>query len=243
MAIRKDHGFWPYLVPYFVAYLFLVELGGRTPPEFAGIVLALKAIVPLGLLIHYFTSQGAYPELRGYRWRPSEVGLDFLVGVAGAVFWMAPYLLFPSLQPDPEDSFDPNQLGPELAWVVLCLRGFAYSVSTPFIEELFLRSWLLRYVEVFDRRGDFRKVPIAKYTRRSFIVIVVAFTASHVPWEWPVSVAWVVLTQWYFYRRGHLMALVILHAGSNLTIFLAAVFGGSNWPGPEGLRIGLWFFV
>ena len=84
MAARKDHGFWPYLVPYFVAYLILVEIGGRTPPEFAGIVLALKAIVPLGLLIHYFTRQGAYPELRGYRWRPSEVGLDLLVGVAGA---------------------------------------------------------------------------------------------------------------------------------------------------------------
>ena len=79
MAARKDHGFWPYLVPYFVAYLFLVELGGRTPPEFAGYVLALKAVVPLGLVFHYFASQGAYPELRGYSWRPSEVGLDFLV--------------------------------------------------------------------------------------------------------------------------------------------------------------------
>ncbi len=243
MAARKDHGFWPYLVPYFVAYLILVEIGARTGPEFAGAVLALKAVVPIGLLGYYFSRQGAYPELRGYGWRPSEVGLDFLVGVAGAVLWMAPYLIFPSLQPDPEEAFDPNQLGPELAWLVLILRGFAYSVSTPLIEELFLRSWLVRYIDVFDKRGDFRKVPIAKYTRNSFIVLVIVFTVSHVPWEWPVSLAWILLSQWYFYRRGHLMALVIVHAGSNLAIFLAAMLGGSSWPGPGGGLTSLWFFV
>ena len=243
MAVRKDHGFWPYLVPYFAAYLVLVEIGNRTPPEFAGNVLALKAVVPLALILHYFIRLGAYPELRGYGWRPAEVGLDILVGVAGAVLWMAPYLVFPTLQPDTESAFDPNQLGPELAWFTLGLRGFAYSISTPFVEELFVRSWLLRYVDVFDRRGDFRKVPISRYTRRSFIVVVIAFTVSHVPWEWPVSLAWIVLTQWYFYRRGHLMALVIVHASSNLTIFLAALLSGSSWPGREGGLTSLWFFV
>ena len=92
-------------------------------------------------------------------------------------------------------------------------------------------------------RGDFRKVPIAKYTRNSFIVLVIVFTVSHVPWEWPVSLAWILLSQWYFYRRGHLMALVIVHAGSNFAIFLAAMLGGSSWPGPGGGMTSLWFFV
>jgi hypothetical protein len=58
-----------------------------------------------------------------------------------------------------------------------------------------------------------------------------------------VSLAWILLSQWYFYRRGHLMALVIVHAGSNLTIFLAALLGGSSWPGPDGGLTSLWFFV
>ena len=243
MATRNDHGFWPYLVPYFIAYFILVEVGNRAPAEAAAPVLAAKAALPLGLFLFYFLGRGEYPELRGYDWRPSALGLDVLVGAAGAALWMAPYLVFPSLQPEPDAAFDPNQIGPELSWLVLVLRGTGYCVATPFIEELFLRSWLQRYVEVFDSRRDFRKVAMARFSWRSFIVVVIAFTASHVPWEWPVAVAWIVLTQWYFYRRGHLTALVIVHASSNLCIFLAALFGGSGWPGPNGQSIALWFFV
>ena len=106
-----------------------------------------------------------------------------------------------------------------------------------------MRSWLLRYVDVFDRRGDFRKVPIARYTRRSFIVVVIAFTVSHVPWEWSVMFVWALGSQLWFYYRKHLVAVVVLHAATNLSILFAVVALNDRFRDAAGQPISLWFFI
>ena len=49
---------------------------------------------------------------------------------------------------------------------------------TPFVEELFVRGWLARYADVFDRSDDFRDVPIGRYSLRSFATVVIFFTAE-----------------------------------------------------------------
>ena len=60
---------------------------------------------------------------------------------------------------------------------------------------------------------------------------------------WPVAVAWVVGTTLWLYYRKNLMSLVIVHAGSNLSILLFVVFGSGKWLDAEGFPIDLWFFV
>ena len=120
------------------------------------------------------------------------------------------------------------------------LRGLGYAVVTPFVEELFVRSWLLRYSDVFWDRRDFRKLPIGQFTPRSFTVVVVYFVFSHVTWEYPVALAWILLTQLWFYRRRDLRALVVVHAASNAAIFAAAL--ASSKLGAEGPG-ALWFFL
>jgi hypothetical protein len=57
-----------------------------------------------------------------------------------------------------------------------------------------------------------------------------------VPWEWPVAVLWVVGTQLWFYHRRHLGSLVVVHAASNLGIFVAVLLA-ARW-GRE-----LWYFL
>ena len=123
------------------------------------------------------------------------------------------------------------------------MRAVGYGIVTPFMEELFIRSWLIRYVDVCDKRDDFRDIPIGRFRWRSFAVVVVWFTFTHVSWEWPVAVAWIVLTQLWFYHRRQLASMVIVHASSNLSILAFVVaFSGALHDG-QGLPIDLWFFV
>jgi CAAX prenyl protease-like protein len=241
VAKQRGHGWGAYFWPY-VAFLLIVELGGRLPEELGPWLFPVKVVVPLGLFVGYYL-RGHYPELRRYAWNGVGVAQDVLVGLAGAALWVGPYLFIDTLRPEGDGGFDPNQFGASLAWLALGLRAVGYGVATPFIEELFVRSWLMRYVDVFDRRADFRGVPIGRYSLRSFAAVVLWFTFSHVSWEWPVAVAWIVLTQLWFYHRRHLASMVIVHATSNLAILAFVLCFTGVLPDGEGRPLDLWFFV
>ena len=228
MAARRDHDWWPYLGPYGL-FLVLVEIGGRVPEELVGVLRILRAALP-GLWVLWFALKGRYPELKGYR--PGAAGLasDVAVGVAIAALWMGPFLLFPSLaRPDAGEGFDPGIFGPGREAYAYALRLIGFAAVTPFIEELFVRSFLLRLVDVVDTHMDFRRVPIARFTWRSFVVTVVWFTFTHVPWEWPVAfVAGVTFNLW-LYRRRHIGAVIVAHAVANASLWLAVVLGPDAW--------------
>ena len=117
MTRREGHGWWPYLLPFFV-FLGVQMVASRAPEAAQTVFLPLKVAAPLGLFLYYFAC-GEYPELRGFgaRWRGAP--LDLLVGVAGAALWVAPYLLWPSWRPGAEEAFDPGRLGPDLVWLTL----------------------------------------------------------------------------------------------------------------------------
>lgn len=237
MPTRDGHGWWPYLVPLF-SFLVLGEIAGRLPAAGAAWIFPLRVVVPAALLAHFFR-QGAYPELR----TPppgGAVGLagDVLVGLVGAAFWMAPTVVlgreaFPGfLRPGADAGFDPALLGEGAVGMALALRFLGYAGVTPFAEELFVRGWLARWLDVFDTQRDFRNVPIAQPSVRSFVGVVLFFTLSHMSWEWPVAVLWIVGTQLWFYHRRHLGAVVVVHAVSNLAIFAAVVLAdrtGHDW--------------
>jgi len=224
------------------SFLALVEIGRRVGPAFApGFALA-SVLVPFGVLLHHAWRSG-YPELRGLPHGAKGLAGDVAVGVAGAAFWVAPYLWITAMRPESGSEFDLQQFGATREWLALSLRAFGFGVVTPFVEELFVRGWLARYVDVFDRPDDFRDVPIGRYSFRSFATVVIFFTSSHMSWEWPVAVLWIVLTQLWFYRRRHLLALVIVHAVSNLTIFLFVLLASGRFLDADGTPLSLWFFL
>jgi CAAX prenyl protease-like protein len=238
---RQGHGWWPYVAPY-LAFMGTVEVVRRLPDEWAPIGLLLKPAVP-GVLMLYYFSRGAYPELRGVALSLGGRFLDVAVGVALAGLWMAPFVFFDALRPGEVELFDPEQLGPDrVAWV-LGLRMLGYGLVTPFFEEIFIRSFVMRYADVFRTRGDFRDVPLAGFTRASFLTTIVIFTAGHVPWEWWVAVPWVVLTNLWFYYRKDLYAVILVHAVTNTSILVAVLRFGDVFTDASGNPISLWFFV
>ena len=232
-------GWGPYWAPYF-SFILIVMFSGRVSPPFAAILLVLRVAVPLGLLV-YFAQRGAYPELRGARWGRLALA-DVAVGLAGAALWIAPFLLFDSLRPD-EKGFDAGKLGPHGAWLALSLRAFGYSCVTPFVEELFMRSWLLRYVDVANSRRSFRSVPIATFSWPSFAIVVLFFVTTHQLWEYGVMLGWTLLTMAWFYHRKHIAPIVLVHAVTNAAIFAFVCAFDRVFHNASGAPISLWFFL
>lgn len=216
-------GSLPYVAPYGL-FLALVQLQAALPSA-AAPLFALRVAAPAALLA-FFWRRGAYGELRGYR-GGAGAAADVAVGVALAALWIAPYWAAPALPRG--EPFDPGLLAGSKA-MTLGLRLLGFAAVTPFVEELFVRSFLLRFVDAERSGGDFRREPIGRFAWPSFFVTTVWFTASHAPWEWWVALPTGVALNLWLVRRRQLGACVVAHATANAAIWGIVVLGpGSFW--------------
>jgi len=227
-------GVWPYAAPY-LAFGLVVSLRG----EGGSPAWALAQVLVPGALIVLWAWRGAYPELAGWRPRPGPLLADVGVGLAIAALWLGPFLAFEALpRPGPEAAFDPGLLGddPAARGATLALRLAGFALVTPFMEELFVRSFLLRFLDVFDRDEDFRDVPIGRFAWRSFVGTVLWFTVTHQTWEWVVALPTGIVFNLWLYRRKRLGAVVVSHAVANAAIFAFVLTRAGADP-------GLWIFL
>lgn len=243
-AARSPASWEPYLVPY-AAFLLILQAGAWLPEPLQPAVLPVQVVVPLGLLIFY-AARGSFPELRGYRPQLWELALDIGAGTAIAAVWVGPFVIGGGLSRPPASyAFDPDALGEGLRGVNLALRLAGFALVTPFVEELFVRSFLIRGAELvsvsrhgvrLDEQRDFRDLPIGRFTLWSFAVTVLYFTFSHVSWEWPVALPAGILFNLWLYVRKQIPALVVAHAAANGSVFALAWLGS---------RAGhdFWFFL
>jgi len=223
------------------AFLLLIEIGGRAPEASAGLFLALRVLVP-GALVLWYAARGDYPELSGFP-VDGRILLDVGVGLLGALLWVAPFVVFDGLRPE-LDGFEPESyFGAGGAALALAFRAVGYAAVTPFVEELFVRSWMLRFADVFRSRSDFRDVPIARFTPLSFGVTVLYFVFSHQSWEWGVMLVWTLLTMAWFYHRRHIAPLILVHAVTNGAIFAFVLLCDGRFQDAQGAPIALWFLL
>lgn len=238
MTTRKDgHGWWPYLGPY-LAFMLGAQLSGELPDAWQPAMLVVKPMLPGGLILYFFL-RGDYPELRAMKFRPGWALADIALGVLLAVQWVGPYLLIDALpRPDPEDGFNPQMAGESMLATILAIRMIGFAVVTPVFEELFIRSFVMRYSDCYMRPGDFRDIALARYTLKSFVSTVVIFTVAHAFWEWWVAVPWVVATNLWFYLRKDIGSTILVHASTNASILIYVVVATEGVPG-----LALWVFA
>jgi len=238
---RHPRSWEPYVVPY-AAFLAIVQVGAWLPASVSAWVLPVQVALPAALLLAY-ALRGHYPELGGWRIRAGGLAADVGLGLAVAGLWMAPYLA--GWLAAPETGFDPGAWGEEGRGARLALRAAGFVAVTPFVEELFVRSFLIRWVELFSWRGgrleydetrDFRDLPVARYTAWSFWITVVYFAFSHALWEVPAAAATGILYNLWLYGRGHLADVILAHAVTNAAILVAVVVAA-------GRGADLWYFL
>lgn len=206
-----------YTLPFvlFMAFLLVVDL--VQVKDSANFFLAnpryilypLQTLVCAGCLIYYRKFYSfAWPK-RLWEWALT-IGIAVLVlGI-----WISPQEWLgdaPRL-----DGFDPTVLKDNAAayWATLGFRFLRLVVVVPFVEEIFWRSFLMRYF-VAD---DFEKVRPGTYSSASFFLVALLFALAHAgPDFWPALACGFLYNGLMIMTRS-LGACVIAHAITNLLL-------------------------
>ena len=140
----------------------------------------------------------------------------FTVAIALLVLgiWVSPQELFG--KPHRLDGFDPTVFTPGSLpyWATLGFRFLRMAVVVPFVEEIFWRGFLLRYLI----KEDFESVPFGTFTWRSFGIVTVFFMLEHQPADYPAAFATGILFNWIAIRTRSLSSCILAHAITNLLL-------------------------
>jgi hypothetical protein len=148
----------------------------------------------------------------------------FVVTIALAVFilWIAPQQFLQS--PARLTGFNPDVLAthPIFYCLTLFLRFLRLVIVMPLIEEIFWRSFLLRYLisESFD------SVPFGTFSWISFTIVALGFAFSHSMPDWPAALVAGALYNLVAYRSQTLISCVVAHSLTNLALGLWIISTG-----------------
>ena len=172
------------------------------------------------LALWYF--RRSYSELRAPWPRGRSLALSLACGVLVFVLWIS--LNAPWMQLGGGAGFDPRD-NSVIQWPWVVLRWTGAALVVPVMEELFWRSFLLRWIE----KPAFLSVNPAHVKYVSFVVIVVLFGFEHTLW-----LAGMVAAVGYnlvYMRSGNLWAAILAHAVTNgvLGVWVVATGQWSYW--------------
>ncbi|GKT08816.1 CAAX prenyl protease-related protein [Desulforhabdus sp. TSK] len=208
---------FPRILPFalFMAFIGVEELwrfleGQGIIPSIEGITFYLYPIKALstGAALLYFLS--SYTELK---WRDLSHLPHTLLSAGVGVFVFALWINLDYAMGEGAKGFDPTLLPegiPRTASIAMRLLGAA--VIVPVMEEIFWRSFLIRYI--VDK--DFDRLPIGHFTWMSFAVSSVLFGLEH-----HLIVAGIVAGVIYnllLYRTRSIAQCILAHGITNLAL-------------------------
>jgi hypothetical protein len=209
----------PYILPFGV-FIGLTALAGYLPAGNVW-VYPFKTVLTGLLLIGFWRS---YPEIHPNPQNESATTrtkgfasllLALIVGLVVFVIWILPDRLgwqYPLIGESSE--FDPDKQFQSARWLVVWIgfRLFGSAVVVPVMEELFWRSFLIRYLI----RPDFKQVPIGAFSWLSFGATVLLFGVEH--HRWLVGLVAGIIYNLLLYRTKSVFACIVAHAITNLVL-------------------------
>lgn len=216
-GVFRAAGWMPYVATY-ALFLLLTAVGEALGTQARLWVYPAKLVLCTGLLALYLR-RGAFPELSApYDLR--RLPLDVCFGLLVFVVWIAPESVrFFQIG---SSSYDPTEAGP-LYFLAISVRLCGAVFLVPLFEELFIRSFLPRFLET-PPGGDFRERPVGRFGWRTFLLVAVLFGLSH--HRWAVGIAAGLLYNGYLLWRRSLWPVIIAHAATNLALGLYVVHTG-----------------
>jgi CAAX prenyl protease-like protein len=208
---------WPYVAPL-LGFLALTSLEGQLPtardgtpsPVWFPLAYTVKIVLVASLL---WWSRAAWRDLRPFP-GPAALGLAVLVGLAVIVAWVGlDRLHYPAIPwLGKRTAFNPASLRPAARAGFLAARFFGLVVLVPVIEELFYRSFLMRWMV----DPEITKVPIGQVTLAGLAATTAVFGFSHPEWlpALLTGLAW----GWLVWQTKSVSACVVSHAVANLAL-------------------------
>lgn len=218
-AMAMSEKAWPRILPFalFMAFIGLDEglhfLNERGWIDiYAADFFLLYPLRPMSALLALLLLRRAYTELDWTELgRPAQTLGSIGLGLAVFALWInmdwAPQALG---QPA---GFDPTTFpddGTRLSMIAARIAGAV--VVVPIMEELFWRSFLLRYIIT----PHFSKIPVGTFTRASFLACAGLFGLAH-----HFIVAGIMAGMaysWLLYRTKSIAQCVLAHAVTNLAL-------------------------
>jgi CAAX prenyl protease-like protein len=144
-----------------------------------------------------------------------ETALAVVVGLAVTILWVACERWVPYPKPGmggTRQAFDPFNLPAPTRVAFLLARFYGLVVLVPLVEELFWRSFLLRWI--ID--PNFQRVPIGRVTWTAGAVTAALFAAAHPEWlpALLTGAAWA----WLLHETRSVSACLISHGVANLAL-------------------------
>jgi CAAX prenyl protease-like protein len=205
----------------FAAYIFFTIAGDLA--ERLGVSAAdLRWLYPIkigAVALLLALSWREYTELRDTGPGPIDTPVAIAAGVAVLGLWVsldAGWMIVGS-----SPGFDPRN-GGNIDWTLALVRIAGAALVVPVMEELFWRSFLMRWIEA----ADFQAVDPSQVRLKSFVITVVLFGFEHNLWLAGV-VAGVAYSALYL-RYRTLWSPVLAHAVTNCLLGIWVVATG-NW--------------
>jgi CAAX prenyl protease-like protein len=168
--------------------------------------------VPVAALLLYFRRD--YVELcavRAPRTQPSDWILAIVLGFAVFLAWI--HLDFPIVAFRGRAGFDPSR-GNGLDWPLLILRWSSLALVVPVMEELFWRSFLMRWIA----SREFLLMDPKKVGAGAFVISSALFASEHSMWLAGLLAG--LAYGWLYVRTANLWIPVLSHTITNGTLGL-----------------------
>jgi CAAX prenyl protease-like protein len=168
----------------------------------------LKTAAVLAVLLYFWPH---YNEVKGktkVTWR--DVWLSVVIGLFVYLIWVR--IDWPWALQGQASGYNPFLAGGIMGSVLATIRMVGAVLVVPVMEELFWRSFLLRYL-ISPR---FETVPVGTFTLLSFVATMILFGLEHHQWlaGMIAGAAYTLL----LYATGRLWPCIIAHAVTNLAL-------------------------
>lgn len=150
-----------------------------------------------------------------------ELLLAIAVGFIVFVLWIsldAPWMALG----EPTASFVPVDAAGQLIWPLIAVRWIGATLVVPVMEELFWRSFLMRWVD----NVRFEAVMPQRTTLKAIVLSTFVFTLAHTLWL-AAAIAGLAYA-WLYVRTGKLWVPIVAHAVTNGVLGVWVVATG-NW--------------
>ncbi len=202
----RRRAYIPYIVPFalFAVCMYTAPLFNTS--QF--LVYPVKTILVAASLSYFWNAYKQ--EIRfTFSW------LAVISGVVVFFIWVLPEGLYPQIG---HSEFNPyEQASGYGVYFLIAFRLVGASLIVPIMEELFWRSFALR----FSIRSDFKSLPLGHFSWFSFILISLLFGFEH--HRWLVGIFAGMVYAGVLYRRRNLFDPILSHAITNFLLGLYVV--------------------
>jgi CAAX prenyl protease-like protein len=196
----------------FVLFMVLLMLRGALPTDGSSPidprwVYGITVLVVGGSLAFFWRQ---YTELHKGTWLSlSELGLSVVVGVVVFALWINldhPWLM---MNVGEKVDFKPVDANGHLIWPLIAVRLIGAALLVPVMEELFWRSFLMRWVD----KPEFESVDPKTVTLKAIVLSTFVFMLVHTLWFAAIVAG--LAYAWLYRRTGKLWAPIVAHAVTN----------------------------